>query len=155
METWRDSWAQHLPPSDGEPTDTYTVGRNPWYFYCNAKFKPLSRVIPSQSGPHNEPELLPTHPISFVNTRTASPFRRKIRLLTGALLLAWTLTAFGWVWFARGLDFKIGDWSISFWMAAQGSVLIFLLLTVVNAWCVNRWEKDQEDEEAAKSSEPL
>ncbi len=90
-----------------------------------------------------------------MKTRQALSIRQKIRLLTGVLLLAWALTAFGWVWFARDLDFKIGDWSISFWMAAQGSVLIFLLLTVVNAWCINRWEKDQPDEETAQSSAPL
>ncbi len=87
-----------------------------------------------------------SHPALFVNTRPTLPIRQKTRLLTGVLLLAWALAAFGWVWFARDLDFKIGEWSVNFWMAAQGSVLIFLLLTVVNAWCVNRWEKDLEDE---------
>lgn len=65
---------------------------------------------------------------------------RKIRLLTGVLLLAWALTAFGWVWFARDLNMKIGEWPVNFWMAAQGSLLVFLLLTVLNAWCLNRLE---------------
>lgn len=73
---------------------------------------------------------------------------QKIRLLTACLLLVWATAAFVWVWFARALDFKIGAWTFNFWMAAQGSVLVFLLLTVVNAWCVNRWEKEQADEEA-------
>ena len=74
--------------------------------------------------------------------------RRKIRLLTGVLLLVWVLVSFAWVWFARVLDFKIGDWTFNFWMAAQGSLLVFLALTIVNAWCVNRWEKEQQEEEA-------
>ena len=82
------------------------------------------------------------------------PLRRKIRLLTAVLLLAWALAAFGWVWFARDLDFKIGDWTVNFWMAAQGSVLVFLLLTVVNAWCINRWEKDLEDEASCQALKP-
>jgi hypothetical protein len=53
METWRDSWTWHLPPSDSEPTDTYKTGKNPWYFYRHAEFNAFSRVIPSQIGPHN------------------------------------------------------------------------------------------------------
>jgi putative solute:sodium symporter small subunit len=46
------------------------------------------------------------------------------------------------------LDFTIGDWTLNFWVAAQGSILFFLLITVVNAWLVNRWEKEVQDEEA-------
>jgi putative solute:sodium symporter small subunit len=74
--------------------------------------------------------------------------RLKIRFLTGVLYLAWALVGFGWVWFARALDFTIGDWTLNFWVAAQGSILFFLLITVVNAWLVNRWEKEVQDEEA-------
>lgn len=74
--------------------------------------------------------------------------RLKIRFLTGVLYLAWALVGFGWVWFARALDFTIGDWTLNFWVAAQGSILFFLLITVVNAWLVNRWEKEVRDEEA-------
>jgi putative solute:sodium symporter small subunit len=66
--------------------------------------------------------------------------RRKIRLLTGVLFTAWALTAFGWVWFARELNMKIGEWPVNFWMAAQGSLLVFVLLTALNAWCINRLE---------------
>ncbi len=83
-----------------------------------------------------------------MNALPSLPIRRKIRLLTGVLLLIWALVSFGWVWFARGLDLKMGDWTLNFWMAAQGSLLVFLLLTVVNAWCINRWEKEQQDKEA-------
>ncbi|PUE54015.1 hypothetical protein B9Z37_05395 [Limnohabitans parvus II-B4] len=84
----------------------------------------------------------------LVTTARFLSIRQKIRLLTGVLLLVWALVSFGWVWFARALDFKIGDWTFNFWMAAQGSLLVFLLLIVVNAWCVNRWEKEQQDKEA-------
>ena len=81
------------------------------------------------------------------------PIRQKIRLLTAALLLAWALAAFGWVWFARLLNIKIGDWSLNFWMAAQGSVLVFLLITVLNAWLVNRWEAALAKEQAASEAQ--
>jgi putative solute:sodium symporter small subunit len=89
-----------------------------------------------------------------VNTPPTLSFRQKTRLLTGALLVAWAIAAFGWVWFARDLDFQIGPWQINFWMAAQGSLLVFLLLTVVNAWCINRWAKDREDEAPPQDTPP-
>lgn len=81
-------------------------------------------------------------PISLVNSPKATVIRRKIRILTWTLMVIWLATSFGWVFFARALSFRIGDWEWSFWMAAQGSVLVFLLITVVNAWLVNRWERD-------------
>ncbi|MFY9183940.1 MAG: DUF4212 domain-containing protein [Limnohabitans sp.] len=68
--------------------------------------------------------------------------RQKIRLFSGVLLLSWSLAAFGWVWFARDLNTKIGEWPINFWMAAQGSLLIFLGITILNAWYFNRLEKE-------------
>jgi putative solute:sodium symporter small subunit len=73
--------------------------------------------------------------------------RRKIRVFSGLLLMAWAMAAFGWVWFARDLNFKIGGWTFNFWMGAQGSLLFFLLLTVLNARYINRWEKELSDEE--------
>jgi len=72
-------------------------------------------------------------------------FRKKVRTLTWVLLLVWATASFGWVPFARDADVKIFDWPVSFWMAAQGSVLVFLWITVVYAWLVNRWERDLPD----------
>ncbi len=63
---------------------------------------------------------------------------QKIRLFSVVLLLSWSLAAFGWVWFARDLDIKIGEWPINFWLAAQGSLLLFLGITILNAWYFNR-----------------
>jgi cation/acetate symporter len=77
-----------------------------------------------------------------MNSPKTAQIRRKIRILTWTLMLIWFAVSFGWVFFARALSFRIGDWEWSFWMAAQGSVLVFLLITVVNAWLVNRWERD-------------
>ncbi len=77
------------------------------------------------------------------------PTRQKIRLFSVVLLLCWSFAAFGWVWFARDLEIKIGEWPINFWMAAQGSLLLFLGITIVNAWYFNRLEK-----EASEAKEP-
>lgn len=81
--------------------------------------------------------------------------RLKIRLFSAVLLLSWSLAAFGWVWFARDLDIKIGEWPINFWMAAQGCLLIFLVITVLNAWYFNRLEKEAtEAEDSAPNTAP-
>lgn len=80
------------------------------------------------------------------------PTRPKIRLFSGVLLLSWSLAAFGWVWFARDLDIKIGEWPINFWMAAQGSLLLFLGITILNAWYFNRLDKKASEAEEQASN---
>jgi len=75
-----------------------------------------------------------------VNTRRAHVLRQRIRHTTWVLLTIWGLVSFAWLPFARELNFSFFTWKFNFWMAAQGSVLVFLLLTVVNAWLLNRWE---------------
>ena len=73
--------------------------------------------------------------------------KRKWRL-TWLLLLLWALTSFGPAFFARSLSFEVWGWPFHFWMAAQGSFLIFLTMVVLYAWLMNRWEKELRDEEA-------
>jgi putative solute:sodium symporter small subunit len=58
------------------------------------------------------------------------------------LLAIWVLVSFAWVPFADDLNFAFFNWQFNFWMAAQGSVLTFLLLTIVNGVLINRWEKE-------------
>lgn len=66
--------------------------------------------------------------------------RRKVRRLTVGCVLLWLLVTLVPVGMARsGLSW--GPWPIDFWMAAQGSVLFYLLLVAVYAWLVNRWER--------------
>ena len=67
--------------------------------------------------------------------RTAARARhwRRTQRLTAALLLAWFLVGFVVTWFARELDFPFFGWPFSFWVAAQGGVVVFVLLLVVYA----------------------
>ena len=80
-----------------------------------------------------------------MNTPRSTVIRRKTSRVGWGLLCMWAVGSFGWIPFARDLSFRFGDWTFNFWMAAQGSVLLFLLLTVLNAWLVNRWEKELAD----------
>lgn len=68
------------------------------------------------------------------------PLQRKVRLLTMACLLSWLVVTLAPALMARS-GLHIGPWPLDFWMAAQGSVLGYLLIVVVYAVLVNRWER--------------
>ena len=53
--------------------------------------------------------------------------------LTGALLLLWVAITFVEPYFAAALDFRFFGWPFSFWMAAQGTPLLYVLLVVFYA----------------------
>ena len=67
---------------------------------------------------------------------------RRVVWLKVGLLSVWALGAFGGTFFARDLQFLVGDWLVSYWFAAQGAVLLFLVLVAVYAWIMNRWENE-------------
>lgn len=67
-----------------------------------------------------------------VRAARARHWRRTLRL-TGALLLVWFLVGYVVTWFARDLDFPFFGWPFSFWVAAQGGILVFVLLLLAYA----------------------
>lgn len=73
------------------------------------------------------------------------------RGLTIALLLAWLGVTFCVPFFARSLTFTVLGWPFSFYMAAQGCLVIYLLLILLYANRLRRLDKEygvdeQEDE---------
>lgn len=72
---------------------------------------------------------------------TTAWLRRKVRRLTFACLGLWMLITLLPLGLSLLPGWYLGDWPLDFWMAAQGSVLGYLALTVVYAWLVNRWER--------------
>jgi putative solute:sodium symporter small subunit len=49
--------------------------------------------------------------------------------LTLTLLAVWFVVTFGTVWFARDLAaLNLAGWPLSFYMAAQGSLIVYVLL---------------------------
>ena len=58
---------------------------------------------------------------------------RRTRTLTAALLLVWFVTGFVVTWFARDLDFPFFGWPFSFWVAAQGGIVLFVVLLAAYA----------------------
>ena len=56
------------------------------------------------------------------------------------LLFVLVLASFGMAFFARDLGQTVAGWPLNFWLAAQGSVLVFIGIVVVYAWWMNRHE---------------
>ena len=78
-------------------------------------------------------------------------FTYRVNRLRLILLLIWGSITFGVAFFARDLSFNVLDKPFGFWMAAQGSLLIFLAITWVYALLVNRCERLTETETSPES----
>ena len=86
----------------------------------------------------------------MTNPLSPSDFASRVMRLRWTLLLIWGSVTFGVAFFARDLSFNVLDKPFGFWMAAQGSVLMFLAITWVYALLVNRWERQtQSDSETS------
>ena len=55
--------------------------------------------------------------------------------ITVALLAVWFVVTFGVVYFARELNGIVLGWPFSFWVAAQGALVVYLVLVCLYA----RW----------------
>ncbi len=61
------------------------------------------------------------------------------RRFTGWLLLAWFMATFVAIFFARELStLTVFGWPLSFYLAAQGVSLLFLLILAIYAWRMGR-----------------
>jgi len=74
---------------------------------------------------------------------------RKTLMVTALLLLIGFVVTFGVAYFARFLDFPFFGWPFSFWMGAQGTLLVYCLIVGFYAWYMNRLdaEHDPQDED--------
>jgi putative solute:sodium symporter small subunit len=72
---------------------------------------------------------------------TQAEFESRVKRLRWGLLFVWASVTFCVAFFPRSLSEIFSDRPVGFWLAAQGSVLIFLIITWVYALLVNRWER--------------
>lgn len=63
---------------------------------------------------------------------------RASQRLTAGLLAIWFVVTFGIAFYARELGGRVGDWPFSFWVAAQGAPLVYVVLTWVYARLAHR-----------------
>ena len=59
-------------------------------------------------------------------------WRNNLRV-TWVLMAIWFVVTFVSTWFARDLDFAFFGWSFSYWVAAQGAVIVYVLIVAVYA----------------------
>lgn len=76
-----------------------------------------------------------------MNTPAAPAPARRIIWTKAILLLAWVGVSFVPAWFARDLDRVVWGWPLHYWVAAQGSLLGFLAIVLIDAVLMNRWER--------------
>ena len=67
---------------------------------------------------------------------------QRVCRVTVALMPLWFVAGLAIHFFARELSFRFFGWPFSFWMAAQGSLLIFLLIVVVYVWVMERLDHE-------------
>ena len=65
----------------------------------------------------------------------------RLKRLTFSLLLLWVLVTFVAIYFSRDLTFSFWGWPFNYWMVAQGSLLVYLLITMVYAWLAGRLDR--------------
>jgi putative solute:sodium symporter small subunit len=82
----------------------------------------------------------------------SNTLKKRQRRLQRILFCVWLVAAFGPSFFARQLNFDIGGSPFHFWMASQGSILVFIAIVAVYAGLMNRWEAQDTAATPAPSS---
>ena len=67
-------------------------------------------------------------------------------VLHAVLLSLWFAASFGVVFFARDLNAVFAGWPLGYWLAAQGSVFIFIAIVALFAWIANRRDRLSDTE---------
>lgn len=83
----------------------------------------------------SRPDPAPTPP-----QQAARYWRANLRL-TAALLLVWGVVSFAVMYFARELQFSFFDWPFAFWVAAQGALIVYVLIVGIYAWALRRLDR--------------
>jgi putative solute:sodium symporter small subunit len=73
------------------------------------------------------------------------PHWRRVRAITGVLLAVWALVTFATTFFARELTTRWFGFPLNWWIAAQGALLVYVLLIGVFAWAMGRLDDDADD----------
>lgn len=72
-----------------------------------------------------------------VSENHQSYWRKNLRI-TSILLAIWFVVTYVMAYFARDLNFNFFGWPFSFWMAAQGSLVIYVLIIAFYASYMNK-----------------
>ena len=87
--------------------------------------------------------------VASTSPSVAQQHWRKTRLATAVLLLAWLVVIVVPVVYARDWQGAFWGWPLSFWIAAQGAPLAFVVLIGVYARWMNRLDREARHAQAA------
>jgi putative solute:sodium symporter small subunit len=73
--------------------------------------------------------------------RKEAYWRRNLQI-TGVLLAIWFFVTFVIGYFARDLTFTFLGWPFSFWVASQGSLIVYMLIIWYYARTMNRMDNE-------------
>jgi len=76
-----------------------------------------------------------------VSENHQSYWRKNLRI-TGILMFIWFVVTYVAAYFARDLNFNFFGWPFSFWMAAQGSLVIYVLIIWFYASYMNKLDQE-------------
>jgi putative solute:sodium symporter small subunit len=68
-------------------------------------------------------------------------WRSNLRI-TGILLFIWFFVTFVIGYFARDLNFSFFGWPFSFWVAAQGALIVYVIIIGFYARYMNRLDQE-------------
>jgi putative solute:sodium symporter small subunit len=68
-------------------------------------------------------------------------WRRNLRL-TAILMAIWFIVTYVVSYYARELDFTFFGWPFSFWMGAQGALIIYVIIIWYYARAMNRLDQE-------------
>ncbi|MBL8302317.1 MAG: DUF4212 domain-containing protein [Ideonella sp.] len=72
-----------------------------------------------------------------ISERHRSYWQKNLRI-TGILLMIWFLVTFGVGYFARDLNFTFFGWPFSFWVGAQGALIVYVVIIWYYAHVMNK-----------------
>lgn len=89
----------------------------------------------------------------ITKTLTRDQYWRHTRRLTFTLLAIWFLVTVCVVVFARQLlGLELFGWTVSYYMAAQGTILVYLAIIGYYAWRMSKLDKMVIDERTARDA---
>ena len=75
-------------------------------------------------------------------TETHRRYWQKNLNITAVLMAVWFVVTFAASYFARDLNFTFFGWPFSFWMGAQGSLVIYVLIIWFYARYMNQLDQE-------------
>ncbi|SOY53902.1 conserved hypothetical protein [Cupriavidus taiwanensis] len=92
-------------------------------------------------------------PAGSAQARHRLAWHRNLRWICG-LLAVWFTVTFVVAWFARDLRFNFFGWPFSFWVGAQGALVVYVLMAALYAWRMNHDDAEAERVEAPPAAMP-